>query len=1198
MAEGTNQEEVVYSYTGDVSSLRSATQEAIGLLTKYEKRVKTLTDTGNVNVGKTAFTGFRRSLNGVVKQTNQLVKLVDSVSDGAKDIKLPDTKGVVSANKDIADVLDYVDRSTKITTEDVKLMTDVLKDAQSALRSFVNKATPAAASFATLAKLKPLKPTPTPTSESPFELPKAGTSISMSASISDVSFSKPLEIPHIPDMTSETLQSLRRIEEASKASTNSIKQDIYKMLESVSPAVAAKLQSLESKMRQTLGPVSKKVAEISAAFRRVGTSGDDAGGSVKRLSKQHKALQQIVQKLKGSMRGETREIGSEDKALSSKNKTISLSTKLHKGLSSVLGSLGSIFRRESAGVFNLGRGFGRLNNSMLPVRRVMAALVGIPMARWLAQSIKSSIHYTETLNLFEVATAGATKEAKAFVDQMQEVYGMDPNNIMRYIGNYRQLADAIDMPEAAATKLSLGLTKATNDIASLFNMPIEQVFENLSSGMQGMSRAVRKYGMDIRATTLEQTALSLGIERNVEDMSEADRQGLRYITMMRQASNAVKQVTTDVNGNTVVMGDFAKTIESPANQLRIFKEQMIQLGRAIGNFFIAPLSKAIQYINGFVMALRMVITYIGSLFGILAPTTKSVSDTASAAKSAAGAIGGIGSAAGGASKKLKELRKTLAPFDELNLLQAPDTDDGGSGGGGGGGSLDSLMDPAIAKEIEDMQIKLENIRMKANQVRDALLEFFGFKIDAGEIISWDASAFEANLIGKFPQWTKTIEAVFDNWSDIVNGFKKVFRSLIDVAAAVKKKVLDALHIDDDSVSTFIGGLADNLDRLSDWISAHADSIANLVVAFGAFKLLQPLLPILGNLFGWLTQVGGALQQVAAAFVALSAPVQAAIALIALVAFTLVDLWNTSDSFRGAVGKAWSSLVDLLSTLWNKLLKPIIDEVAKVLVHLYQETIKPLIEKISKIVLTLWSDILKPLLSWIVTALGPPIADVAKFILGVVDWLFENVGNVLEGLLTAIQGVIDFVAGVFTGDWERAWHGILNILIGILNAVVSVVQGILNVIISAVNGVISIVWNGVVGLINLVLGAVNQLGSIFGQEWSLQITAGAPQIPYANFSIPEVPMATGGVVTGPTHALIGEGRYDEAVVPLGNSPQMREFVDQIASRSQDTEQVRLLREQNELLREILNKTGTVNIDGRSLSDSISRYQRQSARARGL
>lgn len=144
-------------------------------------------------------------------------------------------------------------------------------------------------------------------------------------------------------------------------------------------------------------------------------------------------------------------------------------------------------------------------------RKAVSALASTKLAKSTASATNESIRFTENLNLFTVATGAAYDKSMQFVNAMSELYGLDPSNIMRYAGNFYQLADAISMPEEAMASLSLGLTKATTDISSLFNIPVEQVFNDLSSGMQGMSRAVRKYGMDIRATTLQQTALNLGI---------------------------------------------------------------------------------------------------------------------------------------------------------------------------------------------------------------------------------------------------------------------------------------------------------------------------------------------------------------------------------------------------------------------------------------------------------------------------------------------------------------------------------------------------------------------------------------------------------------------------------------------------------------------------------------------------------------
>ena len=495
----------------------------------------------------------------------------------------------------------------------------------------------------------------------------------------------------------------------------------------------------------------------------------------------------------------------------------------------------SSFKKATQQVNNMLSGYeAQINKITKKVQKAASSVAGIFTGKQFSKAVKESISYVENLNLFTVAMGEAYDESLKFVDAMAELYGMDPSSLMRYAGNFYQLADAISMPEEAAASLSLGLTKATNDIASLFNMPVETVFEDLSSGMQGMSRAVRKYGMDIRTTTLQQTALTLGITQQVEQMSEANRMGLRFITMMHQARNA--------------SGDFAHNIEQPANQLRIFKEQMSQLGRAIGDFFIAPLKVALQYINGFVMALRMVLQFIGSIFGVLnafGGRDSGVDDIGQSLDNVASGIGGVGGAAKDATK---ELKKMLAPFDELNLLQDPNIDLGGAGGGGAGGGLEDLgaLDPAILSAIEEMQWKLDEVEMKAVKVRNAILAFLGFKVEDGTILSWDADVLEQNLINKFPQWTKTIQATFDSWSDIVNGFKAVFVSMGNVVKAAWTNVTDFIKqfVNDDSASSFISNLGTNLQNLATWINQNANDIANFILVFSAVSKLTPVVSII------------------------------------------------------------------------------------------------------------------------------------------------------------------------------------------------------------------------------------------------------------------------------------------------------------------------------------------------------------------
>lgn len=1136
-----NQEEVRYSFQGDVKSLKQATETAIQLLDSYQKVVAKAVTDGKFNASAKATQTFNNAINKTTKDVEKMAAKLKKVGD----VKLPTgsdaSKAFESTMATVARQMDAISNATKVTTKDLTQLKTELNATRASL---------------------------------------TGTSGQVDKLVaSEQRFQNVLGVVQTKTQKfRDTMDNLK----SKMGSTFDPVSNRVKSLSGVFDNIKAKVQSFKDRAAESFSRVGTLASTVASAFRRTSTEADKGDASSGRFAKALEKVSNAFSKIK-----------------SGASKTSSL-------FETLLNKLGSLSVKAS----KTSSSFKGLHSATNLLSKAFTALAGVKIGDWLADATKQSISYIENLNLFTVAMGDAIDEGTKFVATMQELYGMDPSNLMRYAGNFYQLATAIEMPDEAATNLSLVLTKASNDIASLFNMDIETVFENMSSGMQGMSRAVRKYGMDIRVSTLQTEALALGITDQVEEMSEANRMGLRFLTMMKQASNA--------------SGDFARNIETPANQLRIFKEQIAQLGRAIGNFFVGPLGTAIAYLNGFIMALRTVLTFIGDMIGII--TGFSDSFDTSSAEDEADAITGIGDAAGSAAKKMKGL---VAPFDELNVLQ-----DTSSDSSGGGGVSSELMDPRIADAIANMSYEFEQVKMKANQVRDAILEFLGFEVDMGQIISWDPAALEQNLINKFPQWTKTIQAAFDQWSNIVDGFKNVFGALGEVFDQIKTKLSNflSIFINDDTVSTFINGLADSLNNLASWISEHSEGIANFVILLGslwaAFKLYSGISALLEPLLTFISTCAGAL----APFASVLAVIIAVVAAIALLytnseefassfnnlvttvlgslqpifdsvvtllgdiwqgiqtlwtehiqpmleqtgdalapvldtlgvvweyaaqiiaeAVALIDtLWNTVlMPVAAAVFDAVGSLMSLIGQLWSEVLGPVIEYIASGVYDIWSNTVQPIIQKVVEIiggvievVLALWNNVLAPILSWLITSLGPSIKNLIKTIWDIVSSLFKSIGGVVDGLLTTLKGVIDFLAGVFTGDWERAWKGIVNIFIGLGNAIISAFEFCVNAVIGLINGMISLVYNAVVALINAILDAISWVAGLLGFDLDIRITAPPPAIPTQSWGrIPE--LATGGVVTSPTYAMIGEGAYNEAVIPLDDSPQMQDLVRKIA-----------------------------------------------------
>lgn len=1166
-------EQVVYKYTGDVTSLRKATEQALGFLDSYQKHIDRISNDGGFGKSTKAAKSFQSVMKSVTKDVTTIQSKMKSLTDVKLFSGTDVQKQIATSLGGMNQIKAKLQSSTGLTTKEVQALTSQLKASKQSLQA-------------------------------------SGAGI-------DTLVAKEVKFQHTLEVTKAKVEQFRNTMDSIKGRVSSAFDPLISKMNSLRNPFARLSQTVQifkAKAQDSFGRISQVVSTVASAFRRVSNSEEDASNSATRTSKAHNALSSVLTKLRSLFTRETEAIEDEEDTLDKKNKTLNSSNKQHRSLGSVLSSLLGIFNREAQSIRNISNNFTVMSRSSNLARDALRGLTGVQLGRWLAESVKQSISYIENLNLFAVSTGEAYEESLKFVNSMSELYGMDPSNLMRYAGNFYQLADAISMPDKASAALSLGLTKATNDIASLFNVDVETVFENLSSGMQGMSRAVRKYGMDIRTTTLQQTALSLGLTEHVRNVSEANRQGLRFITMMRQASNA--------------SGDFARTIESPANQLRIFTEQVTQLGRAIGNFLIGPLGSAIQHINGFVMALRMVLQFLGSVFGVLDALGGHSGGAGNIENTLDNVASGVSSIGSSAKDAARELKSMLAPFDELNILQATETGTGDDGGLGDVGTLD----PAILTAIEEMQWKLDEVEMKAVKVRNAILAFLGFKVDEGAILSWNADVLEQNLINKFPQWTKTIQATFDYWSSIVNSFGEVLKALGGVAQAVWSSISDTLSsvINDDTLSAFVEQLPAHLGSLASFIEANKSSLADFVVtvstlavAFRGFSaigtLVEPIITFISTCARSLASFASVLNIVTAVIAAIAVlytssdkfadsfnslivsigtglgnifaafwntlqtvwqgiqnlwqnNIQPMITEIgnglAPVLNTVISLWETLGAIVvdlfGVIQNIWTSVLEpvlgsffdavgklaqIFGTLWSEWVGPVLEHVGNSLSQLWANTLKPVIENIMGIIgslavilLSLWNDVLAPVVNWIANTLGPIIVSVFNSVWSTIESAVVNIGRVVNGLIRIIQGILDFVAGVFTGDWKRAWQGILDIFKGIWDTIAGVLSIPINVIIGGINLVLS----GITGAINSVVRAINSI--------SVDIPSWVPLVggKHIGFNLREVStwsipyLAEGAVVKSPTLAMIGEGKYDEAVIPLGDSPQMSELVNRIAN----------------------------------------------------
>lgn len=470
-----------------------------------------------------------------------------------------------------------------------------------------------------------------------------------------------------------------------------------------------------------------------------------------------------------------------------------LSSSIKKALHSV--------KQSSDGFGGFAKKIGFLYAKLYVLRRGFNALFG---------TIKSSMDYIETLNYFNAAFEQIAKKAdlKSFkemgYDSAEAYYnsfseraekltqkmsgfkidesgmavstgekslGIDPGLLMQNQAMFGQMSNSMSIASETAGKLSSVFTRLGADIASLKNEDFQKVWQNMASGMTGMSRAVDKYGMNIREANLQQTLANIGIDKSISKLTQQEKVLLRTIVMLDSSRAA--------------WGDLAKTMNQPANQLRLLQSNWSNLSRTIGNIFLPVVAKVLPYLNAVTIVLQRFAEQIVKLLGFedfdwggLGATGGADFDIdfGDAEDDTAGMADNMDKTA----KKAKKAVDNLQGFDIINKLQDPnegkdsskDEEKGLSGAEMGKltGALDKLFgeyDKVWKQAFKDMENKANEL---ANKMQKVLVNAWN-KGDFSELGKKVAAWINKGL-AKIP-WEsikKTVKKIARSIATFLNGF--------------------------------------------------------------------------------------------------------------------------------------------------------------------------------------------------------------------------------------------------------------------------------------------------------------------------------------------------------------------------------------------------------------------------------------------
>lgn len=704
------------------------------------------------------------------------------------------------------------------------------------------------------------------------------------------------------------------------------------------------------------------------------------------------------------------------------------------------------FDRQMRGITNIASKAGKILAGAFAIKKI---------TEFTSACLDLGSDLAEVQNVVDVTFSKMNEQVNNFAQNAIFQFGLSETMAKQYTGTFGAMAKAFGFVESEAYAMSTTLTGLAGDVASFYNITQGEAYTKLKSVFTGETESLKDLGVVMTQTALDQFALANGYGKTTAKMTEQEKVALRYAFVQQQLSLA--------------QGDFARTSDSWANQVRILKLQFDSLRASLGQGFIAavtPVIKVINTIMGKLVQLANVFSaFMKRLFGVKSDSSSGIGAVASDVSSATNAMDNLSnstSGVGSAAKKAAKEIKGLMGIDEINTISSTGSDsDSGSGDSSGIGNI-GMDDWDFSQQEKATDGLLSKVEVFADKVRNIFKNISNFIKKHKEIILSIIGGLVSGIIAFF---------IAGNWGAITGAIASVIGwiELIPTALGLAGLALT-------TPAALIAGAVAVVTTAFLYLWQTSDSFRNALIN-GWNALVSALTPYFKAIMGALKLVGDFL-----------------VTVLKPILFLLWDAWCTVvDNIVKVTMSLWTNCIAPVVKFLGECLKKIIDGLNEI-----WQVWKPTIEKIGEILIVIWNNCLKPVINW----LGN------EFIQA-----FRNVGNyikpILESLKIMFGGLIDFIVGVFTGNWQKAWQGVQNIFRGIFDGLTNIAKKPLNAIIDAINAMI------------------RGLNKIKLPNW-------IPGFGGMGINIPTIPkLAKGGIVDAPTIAMVGEAGK-EAVMPLENN----------------------------------------------------------------
>lgn len=655
------------------------------------------------------------------------------------------------------------------------------------------------------------------------------------------------------------------------------------------------------------------------------------------------------------------------------------------------------------------------------------------------QAVELGSDIAEVQNVVDTAFGSMAYKIEEFSATSIQRFGMSKLSAKQTASTYMAMARSMGLTEDAASDMAIALTGLSGDVASFYNISQAEADTKLKSVFTGETETLKSLGVVMTQTNLDAFALANGFGKTTASMSQSELVALRYQYVMDQLGMA--------------QGDFAKTSGSWANQTRILSENWKEFLSVIGQGLIQALTPAIQLLNklmGYLIsAANAFSAFMATVFGAPETTVKPQEAQAAAIGDAAEAESDLAS---NTKKATAELKRQSAGIDELNVLQGSPTANAGASAGAGTNAIVPITVATGSAGTSQIEGSISKIRKLFEDLANDIKKKFAPSIDA---------------------WGKAFKGLAGPARQALESIQKSAANLMDGTIVPVKDYILGTWIPD-IVNSFSLNFAPMFsDILGVAFQECASEFEHMCTQIN--KLTQDLF----------------------------------IPALELCRNVVTDMWDSIGSTWAEHGEdilaMMVTLHDGLREIWDKIydgiIHPVLEHIQEALAWLWDNHLKPLWDELTEFfaslvecVLTLWNNAIQPFISYLVDTLAPIVTDVINTIVYVIGAIVSTVVDVIKAVVKALRGVLDFITGVFSGDWKKAWSGIRTAFSAVWDAIWSVFKGVINLVIDGLNALWRGLYSAIAGVVNGVGSIVEKLGDAIGKDWGFGIPTNPPVIP--------------------------------------------------------------------------------------------------------